>query len=569
MATGNKEPISVTHPNVAVQAHGWDPTTVTAGSKKKREWQCEHSHIWAAIIKSRTSGRGCPVCAGKQINIGFNDLATTHPELAAEADGWDPTAVTAGSHKQRKWQCERGHTWSAEVASRTSMKSGCPYCANSAVLAGFNDLATTHPELAAEADGWDPTAVTAGSNKKREWQCQQGHVWVSTVGHRSGGQGCAVCAGKQINIGFNDLATTHPGLAAEAHGWDPTTVTAGSGKKHEWQCEHGHIWPAVVSGRSGGEGCPVCAGKQINIGFNDLATTHPELAAEAHDWDPTTVTAGSGKKREWQCQQGHVWSAIIRSRTIGRGCPFCAGKQVLIGFNDLATTHPELAAEAHDWDPTTVTAGSVKKREWQCQQGHVWVSTVGHRSQGQGCPFCAGKQVLIGFNDLATTHPELAAEAHGWDPTTVTAGSNKKREWQCQLGHIWTAIVKGRSGGQGCPTCAPSGFDPNSPGWIYLLQHDGKGLLQIGISNFPETRLASHSRGGWEALDLNGPLDGTTAREIEQAFLKYLDANSVPRAHTFTEQFDASGYTEAWRTEDLPVTSLSEVRDLIREWGSS
>jgi hypothetical protein len=374
MATGNKEPISVTHPNVAVQAHGWDPTTVTAGSKKKREWQCEHSHIWAAIIKSRTSGRGCPVCAGKQINIGFNDLATTHPELAAEADGWDPTAVTAGSHKQRKWQCERGHTWSAEVASRTSMKSGCPYCANSAVLAGFNDLATTHPELAAEADGWDPTAVTAGSNKKREWQCQQ---------------------------------------------------------------------------------------------------------------------------------------------------------------------------------------------------GHVWVSTVGHRSQGQGCPFCAGKQVLIGFNDLATTHPELAAEAHGWDPTTVTAGSNKKREWQCQLGHIWTAIVKGRSGGQGCPTCAPSGFDPNSPGWIYLLQHDGKGLLQIGISNFPETRLASHSRGGWEALDLNGPLDGTTAREIEQAFLKYLDANSVPRAHTFTEQFDASGYTEAWRTEDLPVTSLSEVRDLIREWGSS
>jgi hypothetical protein len=439
MATGNKEPISVTHPDVAAQAHGWDPTTVTAGSKKKREWQCQQGHIWAAIIKSRTSGRGCPVCAGKQINIGFNDLATTHPELAAEAHGWDPTAVTAGSHKQRKWQCERGHTWSAEVASRTSMKSGCPYCANSAVLAGFNDLATTHPELAAEAHNWNPTTITAGSNKKREWQCQQGHVWVSTVGHRSGGQGCAVCAGKQINI----------------------------------------------------------------------------------------------------------------------------------GFNDLATTHPELAAEAHDWDPTTVTAGSVKKREWQCQQGHVWVSTVGHRSQGQGCSFCAGKQVLIGFNDLATTHPELAAEAHNWNPTTVTAGSNKKREWQCELGHLWTAIVKGRSGGQGCPTCAPSGFDPNSPGWIYILQHDGKGLLQIGISNFPETRLASHSRGGWEALDLNGPLDGTTAREIEQAFLKYLDANSVPRAHTFTEQFDASGYTEAWRTEDLPVTSLSEVRDLIREWGSS
>ncbi len=32
---------------------------------------------------------------------------------------------------------------------------------------------------------------------------------------------------------------------------------------------------------------------------------------------------------------------------------------------------------------------------------------------------------------LAETHPDIAAQAHGWDPTTVAAMSNKKREWIC------------------------------------------------------------------------------------------------------------------------------------------
>jgi len=31
-------------------------------------------------------------------------------------------------------------------------------------------------------------------------------------------------------------------------------------------------------------------------------------------------------------------------------------------------------------------------------------------------------------SSLAETHPELAAQADGWDPTTVTAGSGKRVE---------------------------------------------------------------------------------------------------------------------------------------------
>ena len=33
-------------------------------------------------------------------NKGVNDLATLHPEVAAEADCWDPSTLLTGSHKK-------------------------------------------------------------------------------------------------------------------------------------------------------------------------------------------------------------------------------------------------------------------------------------------------------------------------------------------------------------------------------------------------------------------------------------------------------------------------------------
>jgi hypothetical protein len=186
---------------------------------------------------------------------------------------------------------------------------------------------------------------------------------------------------------------------------------------------------------------------------NILSLVEPELASEAHGWDPTTVTSGSNVRRPWVCRLSHVWEATVANRVKGTGCPYCNGKKVLAGFNDLATTNPELAAQACDWDPTTVTSGSDRVVEWRCDQGHQWQAKVCTRNRGASCPYCAGKKVLAGFNDLATTHPELAEQAYHWDPTTVTAGSNKITTWRCELDHFWEASVNNRSHGSGCPDC--------------------------------------------------------------------------------------------------------------------
>ncbi len=110
----------------------------------------------------------------------------------------------------------------------------------------------------------------------------------------------------------------------------------------------------------------------------------------------------------------------------------CAGKKALKGFNDLGTTHPQIANQAYEWDPESLTAGSNKKKDWICQLGHIWKAAINNRtSQNLGCPICSNQQVLAGFNDLLTTNPALALEAHLWDPSTVTQGANVKRKWKC------------------------------------------------------------------------------------------------------------------------------------------
>ena len=237
---------------------------------------------------------------------------------------------------------------------------------------------------------------------------------------------------------------------------------------------------------------------------------------------------------------------------------------MLSGFNDLATVHPEIAAQADGWDPTTVTTGTNKKVGWKCELGHRWEARVDNRANGRGCPVCSGQAVLSGFNDLVTTHAELALQADGWDPTTVTAGTGKKVGWKCELGHRWEAQVVSRTWGRGCPSCAESGFDPNQPSFLYLIDHFDLHMFQIGITNFPDDRLGRHKRAGWEVIELRGPMDGQLTQKLETDSLHALEKRGAILGHKAgIEKFD--GYSEAWTKASLNVTSIKQILDWVYE----
>lgn len=498
-------------------------------------------------------------------------LSKTHPKLAKETDGWDATLFTAGSGRPMKWKCKVGHTWIAKIQNRAGDdKNGCPYCGNKKILPGFNDLKTKFPAIAAEADGWDPLKIHPGTHTKFSWICKLGHRYQNSPSQRTNrGTGCPYCSGKKVLKGFNDLLTTHPNVAKQANGWDPTTISAGVKGKFSWKCSENHIWNASVPNRAlKKSGCPFCIGRKVEKGFNDLKSTHPLLSNEAVDWNPETLSKGSHTKVKWACKFGHTWFASPNSRTSkNSGCPVCAGISVIPGINDLETTHPEIALEANGWDPSLYYHGSEKKLEWVCVSGHKFKSSLKHRSvRGQGCPYCSGNKVLKGFNDLKTRFPDIAAESFGWDPATVLSGSGKKYKWKCNCGHTWKTSVSLRTSAfTGCPSCAKSGFDPNINSWIYFLKHNEWRMYQIGITNDLKRRLSEHSLNGWEFAESRGPIDGHLAQQWETAILRMLKAKGADLSNSnIAGKFD--GYSESWSKSTLQVKSIKELMRLTEEF---
>lgn len=346
-----------------------------------------------------------------------NSLAVKAPQLLSEWNSHKngtlkPEYIPAGSSRKVWWKCGKcGYEWAAGVYNRVH-DQGCPVCSGLVVVQGINDLGTTHPALAEE---WHtekngdriPQHYSAGSGAKVWWICRScGHEWSALISNRSRNQGCPQCAGK-VTAPDQSLAAKYPHVAAQWHptlngSLTPADILPGSERKVWWLCDNRHSWEAIVRTRTlQNRGCPYCANQKVWPGFNDLATVHPELVAQ---WDagnplsPSQVSAGSTLDYLWNCARGHTWKASVYRRAHGNACPYCTNRKVLPGFNDLATTHPHLAEE---WDhaknegltPQAVTSGSNAKVHWICKDCKgEWAAYVFSRSNGRGCPYCAGKR---------------------------------------------------------------------------------------------------------------------------------------------------------------------------------
>ncbi len=521
---------------------GLDPKTLTCGSHQKAWWKCSKGHEWQATISNRNEGRNCPYCSGKKVLKGYNDLATINPTLAKE---WNyekngdlkPEVFTANSGRKVWWKCDKGHEWQANIDSRNK-GSGCPFCKGKKAIKGYNDLTTLNPKLARE---WNyernnrltPKEVMPNTNLTVWWKCDKGHEWQARIASRTKGRDCPICSNKKVLIGYNDLATVNPKLVSE---WNydkngnlrPEDFIANSSKKVWWKCSKGHEWQTTIINRNKGRGCPICSSER-NTSFPEYAllyylrkygieTEHSykrkgyeldiyiPIKKIAIEYDGYFYHKNKTKKdleKNHKCKEDGIKLYRIREGlpslndysidyTVDKNQKDLAEvlQKVLseiVGFttdidisrdaieienlreytekdNSLLCINPTLAKE---WNyemngslrPEHVLANSGKKIWWKCDKGHEWQATIAHRNNGRGCPYCSGKKVLAGYNDLATINPKLAKE---WNyerngnlrPEDFTAGSHKKVWWKCEKGHEWQATIEKRNKDRGCPYCS-------------------------------------------------------------------------------------------------------------------
>ena len=211
-----------------------------------------------------------------------------------------------------------------------------------------------------------------------------------------------------------------------------------------------------------------------------ITVTHADMLDE---WDyekngdkrPEDYSAGSGVRVWRRCRTCHGgWETRIGNWMNGQRCPYCSGRKVLRGANDLATRRPDIAEQWHparngELTPQDVTEGSNRRAWWMCQEcGAEWATDISNRTiLGTGCPVCGKRRAdelrtkPLEEKCLSVTHAALSEQ---WNrerngdvtPDDVTHSSTKAYWWRCpECGHEWreTLFARAKNPKTACPKC--------------------------------------------------------------------------------------------------------------------
>lgn len=383
-----------------------------------------------------------------------------------DALGLDLNKSTCGSNKKAYFRCENcGISYERIISNKgKSLFSLCKKCSakrrrHEQIQKQLNykgSIIDSHPYLLQE---WDyeennklsiyPTHITAGSGIKIHWMCNVcGFKWLASMYSRKEGSGCPQCT-KEAKTSFSEQAIFY---YIRRHFLD--TI---NGYKDENISEIDIFIPS------------------LNIGIEyDGERWHSSKSSKIRDGNKDNVLKDKGitlirikeMKKEQKYSNAYVKDNIIYhdhrnkknlnkviqtllSRFLG-----IVDKTVNVELNrilimeqyistkkknSLAVNYPDIAKE---WNyekngklkPEFISYGSEKKVWWKCEKGHNYESTVNNRTSGHGCPYCKGKKVLEGFNDLNTIMPELAEKINNNSIVrNVSKGSKKKVSVICNM----------------------------------------------------------------------------------------------------------------------------------------
>lgn len=467
---------------------GFKPNELTHGSRIEAYWKCKIcEEVWTSRISNRTLlGRNCPYCTGKKASS-TNNLEVLFPELAKEWDygkniGITPNIILPHTNKKYFWLCNKGHSYSANPNNRTH-GDGCPYCSGNQVCID-NCLATKNSELAKE---WHPSKngtltpldITEYSNKKIWWLCEYGHEWEATVNNRSYGKGCKICAkGKQSSFPeqalffylkkiYSDSLNSYKLKGQkEIDIYIPSINVAVEYDGYQWHnSEVSKIRDVQKNIFIRKEGIHLIRVREkgcITLDSNDCIYLKC-IAESSYKYLSSLLIQLISTINNLTGEDKFINIDISTDR-------FEILSQYKISLKSRSLLHvmPELAKEwdfdkNHPLKPDMVLPGSEVRVHWICSKNpnHKWEALLNSRSNGTGCPYCAGKLVLK-EESFGALHPELM---RGWEwnrnneldinPFELSKGSGINVFWKCDnLEHPnWQASISDRVRGRGCPYC--------------------------------------------------------------------------------------------------------------------
>lgn len=552
----------------------WRVRCISCGNEFHAKWSKVHGR-----------GDGCKVCGNKR----RSEARRISPEDASafvRAQGYEPLEPYTGSKvKWRMLHVACGREVTPKYENIKIGQGGCVEC-------GKLKSAAARRRDSGEVVAWmqsknlDPLDSYPGS--KSPWRCKClrcGNIATTTVeAVRAGNLGCVPCGraqrGKKRRMS-GDVAVE----VMRRVGLNPLDEYQGRTKKWRSAClvcnEVTAISLSSVLVRisknavSPSRGCEACVFEALG---RSRMLTQEQAEERMAALGMTPIGSYQGTFEPWKaiCQKCGAENDVQLGKAFSRGkaCNACSLRSRTDASRKPEDEAVELMREFgflplepyrgynYPWRSIHADCGQeVKPR----------LATL--KSKQSGCAVCGGRQIVPGYNDLATTHPQLAREMavdKGYNPRNFGWGMGRKALWRCSEGHEWKAVVGSRVAGTGCPVCANKGFNISEPAWVYLLENENWEMLQVGITNNPEVRLATHKRNGWQPLDIRGPMEGTLAQDWERSILQMLRALKVELVPSgVSDKPSRTGVSrrlgEAWWEDEFRVTKVRELMDAVEK----
>lgn len=193
-------------------------------------------------------------------------------------------------------------------------------------------------------------------------------------------------------------------LAATKGGECLSTEYINSLYRYRWKCSEGHQWVTSAGSIQQGHWCPYCAGQgKHNVQWlQELASRHNGICL-------STRYKSYQSDYQWQCHNGHEWSARASNVVNGTWCPRCADRRHNIEWcRELAVDRGGLCLSEEYIIGTT-------KYQWKCGKGHIWRAAAVNILRGHWCPRCAqprSKKEFTLYNYVKLTHPHAISGSY-------------------------------------------------------------------------------------------------------------------------------------------------------------
>ncbi|SAK80984.1 hypothetical protein AWB75_05050 [Caballeronia catudaia] len=290
------------------------------GMEAKMLWRCESGHEWQAIPERIQWGSWCPQCAREKMR----DTIEHMNEIARERGGRCLSSAYVNSDTPLLWECAKGHQWKARPGSiRGPKPSWCPVCAKERIrketLAWAQGLARKH-------GGECISNEYKGTTVPLEWRCSEGHTWTAVPFYIARGQWCRLCYIESQRFSLADaqaLAAKHNGRCVSKRYTDAKSPLL-------WECDKGHRWGAPLHNihRSW---CAECSFERKRTGIEKMHEIAAGYGGKCLSDDYTNQSA----LLRWQCEKGHEWLAKPMKIMIGHWCRTCAIERTRLGIEKM------------------------------------------------------------------------------------------------------------------------------------------------------------------------------------------------------------------------------------------